>query len=129
MPRKFSKVRLTRAQFDFGVSVHKISTPRFSTILISVEYLTTGNIHGPGHNALKVGPFSNLLLFKQKVPFLNFTWKGLGVGVGYIRIRLLTRFSKRRFLLNLEVCYIKRFSLLHTPSFSITLSHLFVHLF
>ena len=46
----YSKVRLTRAKYDFDVSVPKISPFRFSTTLISVEYLITVEIHRPGHH-------------------------------------------------------------------------------
>ena len=46
-------MRLTRAQHDFDVSATKISTSRFSTTLISVEYLTTVDIHSIGHQPLK----------------------------------------------------------------------------
>ena len=53
LPRKSLKLRLTRVQYDFDVSVPKISTPRFSTTLISVEYLTTIEIYRPGHQPLK----------------------------------------------------------------------------
>ena len=48
----YSKVRLTRAKYDFDVSVPKISPFRFSTTLISVEYLITVKIHRPGHHPL-----------------------------------------------------------------------------
>ena len=52
MPRKFAKVRLTRAPHDFDVSVPKISTPRFSTMLIPVKYLHKVKTHRPGHHPL-----------------------------------------------------------------------------
>ena len=51
-------MRLTRAQHDFDVSATKISTPRFSTTLISVEYLTTVDIHSIGHQPLKYDPLA-----------------------------------------------------------------------
>ena len=56
-------MRLTRAQHDFDVSATKISTPRFSTTLISVEYLTTVDIHSIGHQPLK-GFRTNYKLFE-----------------------------------------------------------------
>ena len=57
---------LTRVQYDFDVSVPKISTPRFSTTLISVEYLLTVKIHRPGHHPLN---FQACRQIKAKTPF------------------------------------------------------------
>ena len=53
LPRKSLKVRLTRVQYDFDVSVPKIGTRRFSNMLISVEYFTTVKIYRHGHQPLK----------------------------------------------------------------------------
>ena len=64
LPRKFLKARLTRAPHDFYVSVPKINTPRFLTMLIPVKYLTTGNIHRPGHNALRNTTWSTVIAFR-----------------------------------------------------------------
>ena len=53
-----------RAQYDFDVVVPKISTPRFSTMLVPVKYLPRAKIHRPGHhplNSFGLSRFSQLL--------------------------------------------------------------------
>ena len=54
LPRKFQKMRLTRAKHDFDVSVPKISTSRFSNMPIPVKYLPKVKIHRPGHHPLNL---------------------------------------------------------------------------
>ena len=74
----YPKVRLTRAQYDFDVLVPKISTPRFSKTVISVDYFTTVRIYRHGHQSLNSHKKVSLFLkttFKSYRARVNLTFE------------------------------------------------------
>ena len=71
------KVRLTRARYDYDVSVSKISTPRFLNTLIPVEYYITVKIYRNGLQPLKTfveASVGHTVIFLSTTPLIHLSW-------------------------------------------------------